>query len=163
MSTPDQTVDKNWKELATLDPEAMEARMVGILNEMNALSDEERLERRLAIARTENDLTDEELRAYTLCRLRAWLKLDPPVAEKTAALLDKVMKIIPGPQAMRQIALIQTMAREFSVEDQGKLVALAPNVFGGAPVGLSVEKVIVPPKVNEEPPVVKKKWWWPFG
>jgi len=162
MSTPDQTIDKEWKELATLDPDAMEARMVEILNEMVSLSDEERLERRLAIARAESDLSDEDLRSYTLCRLRAWLKLESAVADRVAATMDDVMKKIPGPQAMRQIALIQTMAREFSLEDQQKLVALAPNVFGGAPVGLKADAVKAPPKVVEEPKPAKK-WWWPFG
>lgn len=162
MTTSEETADKEWRALADLELEEMEARMLKVLTELETLPDEKRLERRLAMARVEHDLSEKQLRAVTLCRLRTWLKLEPEVAKRTAASFETVMKKISGTQAMREIALVQTLAREFSPEDQQILVGLAPSVFGGAPIGLKVVKSEPSPRVKK-PVRPAKKWWWPFG
>ena len=165
MTTSEETVDKVWRALVALEPEKMQARMVEILTELNGLPDSERIERRLAMARAEYDLTDDELRKFTVSRLRAWLTLDRAVAKHMSDAFDDVMQKISGTQAMRQVGLVQTLARDFSLEDQETLVELIPNVFGGAPIGLSVSRVVqeAPPPQPEAPAKPAKKWWWPFG
>ena len=165
MTTSEEAVDKEWRALVALEPEKMQARMVEILTELNGLPESERAERRLAMARAEYDLTDDELRKFTVSRLRAWLTLDRAVAKHMSDAFDDVMKKISGTQAMRQVGLVQTLARDFSLEDQETLVELIPNVFGGAPIGLSVSQVVqeAPPPQPEAPAKPAKKWWWPFG
>ena len=67
---------------------------------------------------------------------------------------------MPGPQAMRRVSMVQTLAKEFSREQQLQLTAIVPSVFGGLK-----EMIEMPPikSVAAVPAASGKKGWWPFG
>ena len=165
MTTSDDTVEREWRALGSLELDEMQSQMVKLLTELDGLPDKEQSDRRMALARVESDLTDDELRKFTICRLRAWLTLDRAIAKRLSDAFDDVMKKVFGPQAMRQVGLIQTLARDFSLEDQQTLTELIPNVFGGSPVGLVASKARQEALTSQQEASKKpaKKWWWPFG
>lgn len=153
--------DQAWGALMNEAAEEREATMAQRYKEMAALSEEEMLSRMTAMVRAEYDLKDAELRVFTLSRLRTWLKLDEDTARKIAASYDAAMRKMSGPAAMRRVAMVQTLARDFSREDQQQLVELMPNVFGG------LKDVIQPFSSRPAPPPVEaaapaKRGWRPF-
>ncbi len=98
--------------------------------ELAALSEEERVKRMLAMAFAEYDLPYDELRKFTIPRLNSWLTLDTEVAQRVSSSYDAVMQKMPAEQAMVRVGLVQTLAREFSIEERARLVDLIPRVFG---------------------------------
>jgi hypothetical protein len=133
--------------------------MVARYSELATLAEEERRALMLAMARAEYELTDDQLHAFTKSRLGSWLELAPETAQCVASSYDAVMLKMPGPQAMRRVSVVQTLAREFPVEDQDRLASLLPGVFAGAGIG-----VHMPPIHDASAPTASaKKGWWPFG
>jgi hypothetical protein len=61
---------------------------------------------------------------------------------------------------MRRVSMVQTLADEFSREQQLKLIAVIPTVFGGLK-----EMIEMPPikSAAAAPAASTKKGWWPFG
>jgi hypothetical protein len=159
MTMSDGDADHAWGELAQMDDQGREAAMAARYSELATLSEENRAAQMLAMARAEYALSDEELRPFTMSRLRTWLSLGLETAQCIASSYDAVMLKVPGPLAMRRVGLVQTLAKEFSTDDQNLLVALVPGVFAGASIGVRV------PLVSDASPSAapRKKGWWPFG
>ena len=159
MTTPSVPTNEAWGMLAEVAGEEREARMRQRYEEMASLPEQARVEQMLAMARAEYALQDDKLRPFALSRLQTWLKLEDGAARAIAASYNAAMSKMPGPQAMRRVAIDQTLAREFSAGDEAKLRTLAPEVFAGVPIKAafaSARQAVSPP----EP--AKKGGWWPF-
>ncbi len=154
--TTDSTVDEAWGKLA--DEEERETQMFQRYTELASLSEESRRSRLLAMAKAEYALPDAKLRPFTLSRMRVWLKIDPENAKKMAVSYSAIMNQMPGPAAMRRVALVQTLAREFSLEDRERLVALAPHVFASRPAFAAEVLSGTPSSTTAS----SKKPWWAF-
>jgi hypothetical protein len=156
--------EQAWADVGALPEEQRQSAMQKRYTELLPLSEDERRSRMLAMAKGENSLSDDKLRAFTKSRLLTWLAMDMDSAKKVAASYAAVMQQMPGPVAMRWIALMQTMAREFSSDQVLKLRALLPTVFGTMPVVAATIKAALtaaPPETQE--PSGKKGGFWPFG
>ena len=83
--------------------------------------------------------------------------MDPETSKRIALSYDAVMNQMPGPVAMRRVSVVQTLAREFSPDDQARLRALVPRVFAGGdkPAAAPMAPRIAP--VQQSP--VKRPWW----
>ena len=156
MTTPDVVADTAWSELASVGSEERDAAMLARYVEMADLPEEARRGAMLTLTAAEYALSEELLFAVTMSRLRVWLQMDRPQAERIAASYDAAMQRMPGPAAMRRVGVVQTLAKEFSSEDQDSLVALVPGVFGGAPIGIHVPPV---PEAARSAAPAKKSWW----
>lgn len=153
--TTHPSVDEAWGKLADTGEDEREAQMIQRYTELSSLSEEARRSRLLAMAKAEYALPDAKLRPLTLSRMRVWLKMDSENAGKVAVSYSAAMNQMPGPAAMRRVALVQTLARGFSLEDQERLVALVPQVFAGRAVAASVLSATPSPT----PPASRKQWW----
>ena len=168
MTTPEGLAGQDWGGLAQVGPEERDPAMAQRYRELAALPEEERQSQMLVMANAEYDLPAEQLRPFTVSRLRVWLDLEVGVAHQMIASYDAVMKRVSGAKAMSRIALEQTLAREFSVEDQRRLIELEPGVFGAAAAAARVAaahaaaqaaQAAATPRPVERP----KRRWWPFG
>jgi hypothetical protein len=67
------------------------------------------------------------------------------------------MNTMPRDIAFRRAAMVQTLARhEFSAEEEARLKALLPNVFGEKPAELSVDTPGPQTPVRKYP---RRRWW----
>ena len=162
MSTPGTEVDAEWGKLLDLGDEERQAAMAKRYQELAALEEEKRRHKLMAMARAEYALSDEELRSFTASRLRTWLAMETQMAKRIASSYDSVMEKMPGGQAMRRVATVQTIHNQFSVDDRERLATMIPNIFIGAGIRAQVHKTQQPPR-REAP--ARKGWrqWWPFG
>ncbi len=154
--TTDINIDEAWGKLADAGEEERETQMLRRYTELSSLSEEARRSRLLAMAKAEYALSDAKLRPLTLSRMRVWLKIDTETAKKVSDSYGAAMNQMPGPAAMRRVALVQTLAREFSIEDQARLAALVPQVFAAKPV---VVAKVLSATASPTPPASKKQWW----
>ena len=159
MNTSDIRPDEAWEKLADAAEEDRETKMRARYLELAALSEEERCKRLEAMAQAEYALPDDKLRSFTASRLRVWLGMDLEPVRMVASSYDTIMRRMPGTIAMRRVGIVQTLAREFSTGDQGRLRALVPGVFGERPVTPSVAAGSPPSQAATAP---KKKAWWAF-
>ena len=139
-----------WKAMARLEAEEREESMVGEYTELAALAEDERVGRMQALAESVLDLPATQRRDFTLSRLKVWLRLEPEAAKKVAATYELIAAGLSGDRADAHMSLVRELVSEFSPEEQDRLIALAPTVFGGAPT-------------LAQSTSTKKKWWWPFG
>ena len=157
MTTPDTGEDQAWGMLADVEEGEREAQMQARYKELARLPEEERQSRLKAMVHTEYALSDEKLRRQTISRLRSWLRMDFELAQTVAKSYVAIMIQMPGTIAMRRVALDQTLAREFSLDEQGRLAAIDPQVFG--PLSAPHPVARAPAQPSEVPP---KKAWWAF-
>lgn len=157
MNTTNPGVDPVWRGLADVSEGERAAQMRVRYSELAALENEqERDERLLAMMQAEYSLPDDQLRAFTLGRLRTFIDMDPEAVGRLVRSLDTVMTRMPGTAAMRRVALVQTLAREFTPEEQHHLRELMPQVFGDrAPVAQ-------PPAEAAPAAAAASKPWWAF-
>ena len=160
MTTSDIAPDQAWGMLADLANEDREAKMLQRYGELAPLPEDERQSQMVAMVRAEYDLGDEQLRAFTISRLAIWLKMDLETARRLAGSYDTVMQKLPGAAAYRRVSLVQTLRREFPLEEQERLVNLLPAVFGGT-AGIRVAALARPEPAEQARRA--KKGWWPFG
>ena len=159
MTMRETTADQEWGRLAEVEEGQREAQMLARYTEVAALPEEERQQRLRAMAEAEYALPDELLRPFTKSRVRVWLQMEPEAARTVARSYDRVMERMPGPVAMRRVAIVQTLAREFPQEDQQRLRDLVPGVFVGRDRQAQMAVDSPPPRAVEQP---RKKPWWAF-
>ncbi len=162
MTTPEMAIDAEWGKLADAEVEERETKITQRYGELAGLSDEDRRSQMWPLIRAEYALDDQKLRVFAVSRLRVWLKMDPEAAKGIATTYDGIMMEMPGPDAMRRVAVVQTVYREFSVEEQDRLVELVPAVFAGARVGDHVAQFRVSSESIERVERPKRRLW-PFG
>jgi hypothetical protein len=147
--------DEAWARLVTLPEREREAQMRARYLALATLSEEEERRTRLRrMAESEYALTDDHLRPFTLSRIRVWLDLEDETAKRISASYDAVMAQMPGPAAMRWVAIIQTLAREFPLDAQAKLRALVPNV-----ITTDIRPLTLGAGDYEKVSVSKRAWW----
>ena len=151
--------EDDWAALLGLGETEREEKMAELYLRLAGLSEEKRYSRMLALAQAENAVSNEELRALTFLRLRVWLQMEREAAVRVSATYDAVMKAMPGPQAIRRVALAQTLAREFSLEEQHRLSELVPTVFPSSDLGLAPFRPEEPGGRREWPRVLRGSRW----
>ena len=139
-----------WKAMARQEAEEREESMIAEYTELAGLVEEDRVGRMQALAESVLDLPGTQRRDFTLSRLKVWLRLEPEAAAKVAATYESIAAGLSGDRAEAHMSLVRELVGEFSPEEQDRLIALDPTVFGGA---LTLGQATT----------TKKKWWWPFG
>ena len=119
-------LDRDWQELASLPADEREARLCEFYTELAALPEDTRKARLREMIAVTYTLSDDEFRALTESRLRTWLRLDQEVAATVARSYDAVMQEVPANAAMRRVAVVQTLLRDFSDAEQHTLSQLNP-------------------------------------
>jgi hypothetical protein len=165
MTTADTGSDQAWGGLAAASEDERQRQIQQRYTELAAMPEDERHRRLRAMAEAEYALPDVELRSFTISRLRALLSIDPDAARTITTSNDAVMKRMPGTTAMRRISLIQTLARDFTPDEQHQLRELIPGVFGDQAIGATATAATVSPSATpaggatDQP---RKKPWWAF-
>lgn len=163
MATQGSQQDQAWGALAGVSEAERRSAMKQRYVEVARLPEAELQARMLRMAHAEYALADAALRTFTLSRLKVWLELPEESARKISASYDSVMQKMPGQAAMRRVSMVQTLARDFSPEDEARLRLLIPGVLGALPAKQSVDRLSGPaspstPAAPESP----KKGIWPF-
>ena len=149
--------DQEWVKLVEATETARQSAMVARDTELAELSEEDRREKLMAMARAEYALPDAELRAFMLSRIRTWLSQPTDMVMLIARSYDAVMDRMPGQAAMRRVETVQTLVREFSLEEADRLHAIVPRVFG---MGLTeTAQASQDAKRSQSPPANRKPWW----
>lgn len=152
MSSSSSLEGRQWTELADLDESEREAVMEARYKELADLPEEERKSFLAAMEAAVYDLPDERIRSFTISRLRVWLNMDHDTAQMISGSFDTMVDDMRGSIAMRHVAMVQTMAREFSPQDQARLHDLFPRIFG------AVRRTAPAPALT----VATKNPWWAF-
>ncbi len=150
----------SWTALGNLDDSERESRILAKYNELAELSDVQRPDRVLPLVRAEFDLFDDKLRAITVSRLRVWLQMDAGAAKGIATAYSAAMQQMPADAAMRRATQAARLRNEFSEEEQEKLLALAPDLFGAAAPPPPTRAPAPQPAAQQ---TSTRRWWWPFG
>jgi hypothetical protein len=159
MTAADAGADPTWGALAETDEQSRESQVLARYTELAALPEEGRRRRLRAMMEAEYALSDQSLRTMTMARLRAFLSMDEAAVQAITGSLDGVMKEMSGQAAMRRVALVQTLAQEFTPEEQAHLRAMMPTVFGdraAAPAGSASGAAPAPAATRPAKP------WWAF-
>lgn len=161
MTTSNVARDPEWSKLADADEATREAQIEKRYAELAALPESERHNRMMAMLRSEYELSDIKLRAFTKSRLTAMLRVSPEVARAVAVATDHVMDQLPATAAMREVGVSQTIAREFTAAEQTTLRELDPGIFGVRQPTVSAASPT--PAAQSSAATPKRKGWWPFG
>ena len=162
MTTPEMATDAEWGKLADAEVEERETKITQRFGELVGLSEEERRSQMWPLIRAEYALDDPKLRVFTLSRLRVLIRMDPEAAKGVATTYDRIMAEMPGPDAMRRVAVVQTVYREFKENEQELIVKLIPGVVAGARLGDHVSRLRVSSEQIERVNRPKRRLW-PFG
>ena len=119
--------EMHWEQLASQAAPEREARLRTFYTVLATLPEEERLARLRSMIAVTYTLPDEAFRAITESRLRAWLQLDETTAAAVAQSYDAVMREVPAGPAMRRVAVVQTLMRDFADDEQRRLRRLNPD------------------------------------
>lgn len=149
--------DQAWADLSTVSEEERQAQMQQRYATLLTLPEPERLTQLRAMVQAEYSLPDADLRPFTASRLRTLLRMEPTDVTQLMAATETVMQQLPGTIAMRRVALVQTLAREFSMDEQARLQQLIPGVFGAEAMGSAPA---APPPTPQ--PVTTARPWWAF-
>ena len=160
MAATEDLEDRDWKDLAYLEESDREPVMKSRYEQLAELTEEERTSQLHSMEKALYDLPDDKIRSFTKSRLRVWLTLEPDVAEKTSVSFDVMVDLLPGLTAWRHIEVVQTMAREFSLREQARLLELFPRIFGARGSGMQAPAPAESPEETVSTPA--KKPWWAF-
>lgn len=149
----------SWTSLGNLDDAERESRILSKYTELAEASEAQREARVLPLVRAEFDLFDEKLRAITVSKLRVWLQMDTSAAKSIAGAYSTAMQQMPADAAMRLATQAARLRTAFSEEEQDKLLALAPDLFGR--VAPPAAPRAVPSSAAQQ--TSNRRWWWPFG
>ena len=149
----------SWTSLSNLDDTEKESRILSKYTELAEASEAQRADRVLPLVRAEFDLFDEKLRAITVSRLRVWLRMDTAAAKGISTAYRAAIQQMPADATMRLATQAARLRTEFSEEEQDKLLALAPDLFGR--VAPPAAPRAVPSSAAQQ--TSNRRWWWPFG
>ncbi len=109
-----------------------EPMMLDRMRALASLDEEERRDQLHGVVAAEYSLPNDKLKPLSKSRLRALLQLEREEAQRFAGSYDAAMQAMPAAAAMRRVTIVQSLASEFSTEEEAQLVELLPNVFAGA-------------------------------
>ena len=163
MATSNVKADTTWSMLADEEEKVRQSKMAQRYKELAALSEEERVSQTMRMLMAEYALPDAKLRAFTLSRLHTWLSLDKGIAQRVSASYEAVMLKMPGTAAMRRVALVQTLSRDFPLEQQVQMVELFPDAFGGLKEAIAARRRMEATSATAAATAAQaKKSWWAF-
>ena len=148
-----------WTTLGNLDDGERESHILAKYTELSQATEAQRTDRVLPLVRAEFDLFDEKLRAITVSRMRVLLQMDPAAAKGISAAYRTALQQMPADAAMRRATQAARLRNEFSEEEQEKLLALTPDLFGA--VATPAPTRATPPSAAQQ--TSTRRWWWPFG
>ncbi|MCH8190236.1 MAG: hypothetical protein IIC80_02665 [Chloroflexi bacterium] len=154
--------DLEWTKLADLDEGERAPLLVKRYQELFDLPEKERVSRLVTMEEAVYKLPEEKIRILTISRFRVWLNLEHELGQVISKSYDAVSDTLPGPIAMRHIALVQTLSREFSAEEQDRLRMLFPRIFGSLPSVETVKVAPATPAPDTTAAAPAKKPWWAF-
>lgn len=143
--------DEQWAALAALDEGERRARMAAVYQELASLTEDERRTRMAAMAVAEFALPEEKAREMALSRVCVWTSMDQATATMLLASFEWVMDHGSAQDAMRRIAIVQSLAKTLSAQDAERLRVLVPKAF--------------PEKLKAHGAVKRKRLWefWKAG
>jgi CheY-like chemotaxis protein len=150
---------KAWWQLAYLGSEERESRMAERYNELALLPESQQPGEMRPMVRVEYVLPDPKLSPFGQSRLRAWLNLEPEVAQRIVDVYNDVMRSLGTEVLMRHAQVARTLSQGFSEDEREQLLALDPSVFGATRPRAQAPE----PAQPAEPAAQKRRWWWPFG
>lgn len=116
-----------WETLAARPASEREEGLQRFYGALAELPETDRLDRLRAVTATTYALPDDPFRALTESRLRVWLGMDTDAASLVARSYDAVLQELPANDAMRRVAVVQTLMRDLTDEDQRRLRRLNPE------------------------------------
>jgi hypothetical protein len=124
--------DSDWAGLASLEERERIDQMCERFRSLLAMGDEERRSSLEAMVRVEYGLPDQELRAFTLSRLRAWVQMADEDRESARSLgkgYDDVFETLPASTAMRRASIVQTIAtHDLTLAEMDTLFYIIPGL-----------------------------------
>lgn len=156
------TSGQDWAALVSVPEAERPERMVAMLEETLRLDEGERIAALTDFVRAEYELADDELRAFTASRLRAWLRIASRRLEDAQILAhayDAIFQGLPGPMAMRRASMVQTAVRDFEAEAIEDLFLLVPSLIQQVP---RARASILHAATPAPPPPVRspaRRWW----
>jgi hypothetical protein len=135
MTSAQRVPDATWAGYADMEASQRESEMLQRFRELAALDEDARRDQMQTIVMAEYSLPNDKLKPLSMSRLRALLQLDRDEAQRIAGSYDAAMRMMPAEAAMRRVTIVQSLAGEFSKEDEAQLIELLPNVFAGATSG----------------------------
>jgi len=134
MSTSAGGESTGWGALVEISSEEeRQAQMAKQYMAVAQMDEEERREALKKMAAAEYQLPDDKLRIFTDSRLKVWLTLESNQAKTIAQSYDYVMRNGPGPWAMKRVSMVQTVTREWNVDQLEKLRDLIPSLIKEVP------------------------------
>lgn len=161
MSSTTTLTHENWTSLIELDEDARIDEMAARFTAVNAQSDTERDESIKKIVDATYSMTDEQLHAMTLSRLRSFLRMEEKAAHDVGHAFEKVANELPATQAMRRVVMLQKVGTAMTLEEQAHLRSLVPSALGDAPINAD-ETTKLPSARRAEAaaePEEKRPWW----
>jgi len=116
-----------WAALADRPAADREEQLSRFYAALAGLSEPERLAHLRRMTAATYALPDEAFRALTASRLCAWLRLDDTAATLVARSYDAVLREASANDAMRRVAVVQTLMRDLSEDEQRWLRELNPE------------------------------------
>jgi hypothetical protein len=163
MSSTATRTHEEWATLINLEEEARIEEMAARFTAVNALPDTERDAAIKKIVDATYAMSDEQLHAMTLSRLRSFLRMEEHAAHDVGHAFEKVANELPADQAMRRVMMLQKVGHDMSLEEQAQLRAIVPSALGDAPTNADeTTKLPSDLKAEAEAEPEEKRPWWAF-
>ena len=147
-----------WFALGGQDDGDRESAMLDKFSQIAALSERELSDSVTTLLRAEHDMLEDVLRAMTVSRLRVLLRMDEQAASVVSVSYGAAVQHLPSEQAMLHVAIAQRLRDDFSDEEQERLLAIDPAIFGA----IQQRPRVSSQQAEPETPA-RRRWWWPFG
>ena len=151
-STPDWAA--GWGALADSSEEDRQTQMGKQYEAIAQLDEDQRCAALKKMADVEYQLPDDKLRIFTATRLLTWLGMDLEQARTIANSYDQVMKELPAPLAMKRVGMVQTVVRDFDLDQVEQLRELIPSLMREVPRAIPVSST---PSPESRPVVAEQK------
>lgn len=145
-----------WGTLADCSEGERRAQMGKRYAELLRMPEEQRVSALERMAQAEYRLPDDKLRTFTESRLLVWLGMGLEDGRAIAHSYEQAMLRMPGTLAMKQVSVVQTVARGFTSEQLDQLREMVPSTLSViprvAPARVSVPDPQPKPVASEQKP-----------
>ncbi len=152
-------IGQRWAGLASVAEGDRQTQMRAVLEEVLGLGEGERVEAIRSMVDAEYALPDDDLRPFTVSRLRTWLAIGADNMDGATSLArgyDAAFEKLPAAAAMRRSTTVQTVARTtLSAEEIQGLFALIPSIVQQIPRAVPSAHT----QRKEDAPAAKKPFW----
>lgn len=124
---------EQWAALADAPEETRRLEMRKRYEELALFPEDERIATLAKMAQAEYQLPHDKLWTFTRSRLLTWLEIDREKAKTVATSYDRAMQQMPASIAMLRVGVVQSVSRQFTLEQVGRLYELVPAVFREVP------------------------------